>query len=250
MVLRRRFIAGALAATVTRAVGEQMPAVYVPTFDQYPTAASVAFGIMAPLGIVGTAYANPFMVGQADNFSTADLTLLAQSGWEIGGYAQGVINGATSTMVDMWLDNRVKANDRLRSIQSTMDGLGFRVTSIAPTGRSWNGPLANLARGRFAAARAPIQGGAWQSLPVPDPMNVPLGGTNTWSNSDTLISLKAQLDSLIATGGMWVSVTHKVGPTGDSLTIPTQVFSDFMAYVKDRVTAGVLVVKTVTQAFA
>jgi hypothetical protein len=53
---------------------------------------------------------------------------------------------------------------------------------------------------------------------------------------------------LIDTGGIWFSVCHKVGPVGDTYTVPTSIFAKFMDYVASKMATGEIVTKTVEQA--
>ena len=210
-----------------------MPATVALTFDQSVTACTVAKDILAARGMVATFYCEPGVVGVAGEITKSQMILLKYLGWEIGAYTG-------SNMVTMVTSNRDQAFDKLKSLSVDMAALGFEVETIAPNQRAWNGGLADMCRGRFKGVRVVDDFSAVQSYPIPDPLWVKKGGTASWSSGDTVASLSAQLDSLIASGGLWVPVIHNVGSSPNGLTVSTDVFAGFMDYLKTKRDSGLV----------
>lgn len=209
------------------------------TFDEWPEAATEAYGIMAAHGLVGTYFVTPSMVDQAGGPALATILSMKQAGWEIGVYS-GV------NMVTLEANSRVLANNKLRDLKNAMWALGLPVTSIAPAQRAWNNLNRRLTQGIFSGVRVADEFrntvGHWGVFPVADPLYTRGGGTASLSSVDTVASLTAQVDDLIALGGYWIVVLHRVSNDGQepSYTLDKTKFTAFCAKISSEVTAGTL----------
>lgn len=240
MLTRRTILAAGLAATFAprMAVASSMTATVAMTFDTDVTTYPNAFFDMQPKGIPGTFFADSSRVGQPGQPIRDNLVLMAGCGWEIGARVYGTLNGAEANMVSVWNNNRDIALDRLKAQRDEMLALGFAIKSIAASQRAWSPQLRGLASHLFEYVRV-ADVTAWGSYPISDPLYVQKGGTASWSASDTVASLCAQLDAVIAVNGIWFPVIHRVDTSGDPLyTISPAVFQGFTAYLQSKIAAG------------
>lgn len=217
------------------------------TFDYHPHVVA-ARDIMANAGVFTATYYAWYPnivtgVATGDQVALSDLTLMKMMGWEIGAYTN-------DNMVTKIQTNRNNANDFLRDLDHGMDDKGFKVATIAPNQRSWNGSLANLARGRFKGVRVADITTSFQQYPIADPMYVRCGGAPSWGGADTPAIILSRIDDLIADGGLGIEVIHKVGPIADGLTISTSDFTAIMGGIASRVMNGSLKLVTMEQALS
>lgn len=243
MISRRAILAGALAAIPSRILRDSVmiPTIAI-TFDVYDTTYSNALWDMVSKGIPGTFFADCDKIGTAGNPSKDNLILMAANGWEIGARVYRTIAGAEANMVAVWLNNRGVACDRLMAQKTAMHNLGFDIKSIAASQRQWSPQLRGVASHLFENVRVAnnvTTPPTFQAYPIPDPLYVQNGGTNSWGGSDTVASLSAQLDGLIANGGLWIPIIHRVDTTGDpAFTVQTSVFQGFTSYLQSKIAAG------------
>lgn len=247
-MLSRRQVIGALALTgfsgfpKTMGTSEVVLPSIALTFDEWPEAATEAFGIMMTHGLVGTYFVTPTTIDAAGGPTTNTLLAMKQYGWEIGVYGSSGVAG--QNLVQLEASNRITANQRLLSLKAGMEAKGFPVSSIAPNQRAWNTKLRNLAEGIYDRVRVAADFratlGYWQSLPVPDPLYVKNGGSQSLSSTDTAPALCATVDDLIALGGAWIVVIHRVSDDGlnPGSTITKSVFSSLCAKIAAEVALG------------
>ena len=176
------------------------------TFDAHATTYPVAFPILQAHGLVGTYYVDP----AAPSAKPSQLVELKRAGWSVGAYSGYNMVGVYRTK------GPEAAKSALTEIMArTSDYAGFSVTALAPNQRAWSTDLANLATGLVSSVRVVDNFAQWQTLPVPNMLYVRDGGTPSLSVSDTADSLRATLSRLIAAGGLWTVVVHKVGDDAD-----------------------------------
>ena len=221
-----------------------MVATVAMTFDNYDTTYSNAFFDMLSKGIPGTFFVDSSRVGLPGNPTKDNLILMAANGWEIGARVYGIVNGAEVNMVASWNNNRDDASDRLKAQRDEMLGMNFAIKSIAASQRAWSPQLRGLASHLFENVRVAdniTTPPTFQSYPIPDRLYVSDGATNSWGGPDTVASLSAQLDSLIANGGLWIPVIHRVDSSGDpNYTVATSVFQGFTSYLQSKIALGVV----------
>jgi len=161
-------------------------------------------------------------------------------GWEIGARVYGTVNGAEANMVALMNSDRGMAFARLKAAKDLMYAQGFDIKTIAAAQRAWAPQLRGMAAQLFDNVRV-ADTVAWGSYPIMDRLYVSAGGTDSWSATDTVASLSAQLDAVIAVGGIWYPVIHRIDSSGDPLyTIPIPVFQGFTAYLQSKVAAGLV----------
>lgn len=211
------------------------------TFDHHNT---VPLKLLADNGLVGTYFVSPATIGATGGPTVNSLLAMKMNGIEIGLYSgRCILKGKDYNMVQAATLDRMATNKHLLGLKNGMEAKGFPVLSLAPNQRAWSSGLAGIARGMFTHVRVASDSrvgvGHWQALPVPDRLYVKGGGTASLSASDTANSLSAQLDDLIANGGLWIVVIHRVATSGDAgLTIAPSVLSTFFQYVKSKITSG------------
>jgi hypothetical protein len=159
------------------------PATVVLNFDMDVTAATEAFPIMQSKGLVGTFFNDPLRVGTRPYYATKpQLVAMKAAGWEIGLY---LIGPEDANLTTMYASSPTSANDLLKAGIDEMWALGFRVVSVAPTQRTWNADLAELAKYNVTGVRVVDLLGSWQTYPIPNPLYVRRGATPSLSGSDT-----------------------------------------------------------------
>ncbi len=215
------------------------------TFDEHKEAATEAWGVMNPHGLMGTYYVTPSLVDTANGPAKSSLLAMKQVGWGIelysGSYSPSA--GVYWNMVQLEASNRITANDYLIGLKNSMQTLGLPVKSIAPNQRAWNLKLRNMMVNVFDAVRVVDNSAAYQSVPVADPLWVKDGGTASLSSTDTVASLSTQVDSLIAAGNdkLLVFVIHRVSDDGlqPTLTVnKSTVFAGLCSKVGAEIAAG------------
>lgn len=210
------------------------------TFDTDVTTYPNAFFDMQSKGIPGTFFVDSSRVGMAGQPTKGNLVLMAGNGWEIGARVYGTIGGSEANMVSVWNNSRDAALDRLKAQRDEMYALGFRIKSIAASQRAWSPALRGLASHLFENVRV-ADLTTWGSYPIADRLYVRDGGTASWSASDTVASLCAQLDAVIAANGIWYPIIHRIDVSGDPLyTISPTVFQGFTSYLQTKIAAGVV----------
>lgn len=215
---------------------DTMPTICL-TFDYYENAMSQAKPIADVYSLPGTYFAPLSMIDQPGGPTLSQLTLAKATGWEIGAYSE--TNWVTAEATDR---NALVAY--ATSIKQGFADLGLPVVSLAPNQRAWNGKLRNLmADGVFERIRVVDNfftvDGYFQELPVPDLLWVKDGGSPSLTTSDTGASLSAQVDQLIALGGLWTVVIHNVSDTGDvNYRVTPAAFNTFCNKIQNEVTAG------------
>lgn len=214
------------------------------TFDVYQSVME-AFEIMAPRGLVGTFFADPGLINQPGQATTADLILLKQSGWEIGIYLQG-----TPDMDAMQVNNRNLAYEKIVASDGAMNALGFKISSVAPNSRKWNARLVDMVRGRWKCVRANKDAVNLQSYPIANPLWIEQGGAAAWAPSDTSQGLRDHINRVVGTNQMVAEVIHRLGPNPDGLYVNVQPFTDAMDHAAYLVTTGQIRVCTMEQALA
>jgi len=221
------------------------------TFDTYRTTYDIAaLGSMTTHGLTGTLFVIPEKIdgaAGAQTLTSDELAIMQAKGWELGAYASNV--GQSQNMQQVYTADRKQCGLRFKELDTLMRAKGFPVVSIAPMQRAWYHPqITEMVRPWFKAVRVVDQLDL-ASYPISDPCFVSHGGGSaSWSNADTLSSLSATLDSVIASKGLWVPVIHQIGAVPDAYTVAQTVFDNFMAYVKTKVDAGVLRVTTFSKA--
>lgn len=214
---------------------DTMPTLAI-TFDYYVEGTTTAFDIMDAAGLVGTFYVDPATIDTPSGPSLSRLILMKGKGWEIGMYS-------STNWVTAEADNRVIFMETVRDMRAAMEAVGLPATSVAPNQRAWNSKLRNLMRGHFTHVREVANFrstlGHWQALPVPDLLWISEGGTASFTTADTGASLSAQVDDLIALGGLWTAVIHRVAESGDTnYRIGSVAFQAFVDKVKAEKLAG------------
>lgn len=195
------------------------------TFDYHVSSLSDVWLEMSSRGFRGTYYVAPETINQSGGPTQDHLILVTQLGNEIGVYTN-------TDMVAMWTSNRVTAFNKLKSLYDGMEAFGFKVHTLAPNERKWNGSLANYSRARYDGVRAanlpsPANCLAIQSYPIPDPVNVVNGcAVASLGSGTSLQSVKDATDAAIAAGGMIIIVIHKIGASADALTFA---YSDWIS---------------------
>lgn len=183
------------------------------TFDYYANAMTQAKPIMDAYGLVGTYFVELATIDASGGPTFSSLTQAKSAGWEIGAYTG-------TNWVNAEAANR---NTLVQLAIATKEGfreIGLPVVSLAPNQRAWNLKLRNLMDdGLFERVRVVdhffTTDGYFQELPVPDLLWVKDGGSQSLSATDTGASLSAQVDQLIALGGLWTIVIHNVADSGD-----------------------------------
>lgn len=204
------------------------------TFDYYPEAYSAAFPLMLNRGLVGTYFVDPDTVDKVGGPTRDNLTVLKMAGWTIGAYS-GI------NMVDTFNSNRNTAMDRIAYLYSSMLAKGFRVRSLAPNQRAWDGRLRNVSAGMFDRVRVAADF-VPQPLPVPDSLYIKNGGTPSLSSNDTAASVNQNVTDFLCQPSpcLWSIVIHKVGDTPDGYTVATPVFTALLDRLKCERDAGTL----------
>lgn len=221
-----------------------MPATIAMTFDNYDTTYSNAFFDMQAKSIPGTFFIDCDKVGVAGNPTKDNLILMAALGWEIGARVYGTISGAEANMVSVWNSNRDICADRLMAQKNTMHGFDFDIKSISASQRAWSPQLRGLAYHMFQNVRVAdniTTPPTWQTYPIIDRLYVRNGATDSWNWGATTASLTAQMDALIANGGTWFPVIHRVDTAGDpNYTVQTSVFQGFTSYLQNKIAGGLV----------
>ncbi len=247
-------IAGIAASAATNfpVRAGKMVATIALTFDNYATTFSNAFFDMQSKGIPGTFFVDSSRIGQPGQPTKDNLVLMAANGWEIGARVYGTIGGTEANMVSVWNNSRLDAINRLKAQRDEMYAVGFDIKSIAASQRAWCAPLRGVASHLFDNVRvADVVG--YGTLPVADRLYVREGGSESWSASDTIASLSAWLDGLIAAGpgALGIPVIHRVDSSGDpAYTVSTSVFQGFTSYLQSKIAAGVVRAVTFREAVA
>lgn len=253
MMNRREFIisaGAALIASQTPVFAAGVPALTL-TFDKHPETVSTAWPIMNARGLVGTFFVAPSTVLAAGVGAPPPpqcyqhlLVAMKETGWEIGVYFD--VNAPA-----FWSSNgRVAFCERVQQQLDTMRGWELPVSSLAAPQRAWNPTLRGIIQNYYDRVRvadiARDTAGAWETLPVPDPLYIRGGGIDSLSPGDTVASLCARIDDLIALGGLAQWITHRVADSGDpNYRIPVATFTAVMDYIKTKRDAGLLqVVRT------
>lgn len=264
MIGRRAFLQGFTAAAVApQAWCRPMLPTVVMTFDTDITTYTNALWTMTPdpstgLPVIpGTFFADADRIGNSGWPSKDNLLIMAMKGWEIGARVYGTLDGKEANLVAVLNSGngagRGIAFDRLRAAKDLMHAQGFDIKSIAAAQRAWNPALRGMAACLFDNVRVADVAG-YGTLPVTDRLYVRDGqGSNSWGASDTVASLSAVLDGLIAAGpfSYWVPVIHRIDTSGDPLyTISPTVFQGFISYLQSKITAGVVRATTFRDAVA
>ncbi len=242
MISRRTMVISAAMAALPIRMGRASPMLptIAMTFDTDATTYSNAFFDMHSKGIPGTFFVDSGRIGLAGQPTRDNLVLMAAGGWEIGARVYGTIGGVEANMVAVWNNNRGIALDRLKAQRDEMYALGFRIKSVAASQRAWSTQLRGLASHLFENVRVADMV-CYGSLPVGDRLYVRGGGSASWSASDTVASLCAWLDGLIAAGpGAFATpIIHRIAASGDPLyTISPAAFQGFTSYLQGRIAAG------------
>lgn len=214
----------------------------VMTFDTDVTTYPNAFFDMQSKGIPGTFFVDSSRIGLAGQPTRDNLILMAANGWEIGARVYGTIGGSEANMVSVWNNDRGAALTRLKAQRDEMYALGFQIKSIAASQRAWSTQLRGIASHLFENVRV-ADVVCYGTLPVGDRLYVRDGGSPSWSASDTVASLSAWLDGLIAAGpGAFATpIIHRIDTTGDPLyTVSPTVFQGFTSYLQSKIAAGVV----------
>src|SRR3569623_64042 len=205
------------------------------TFDYWRSAYADAFPLMG--GLPGTYYVAPETIGQAGMPSLAELTALAEQGWEIGGYTN-------TDMVALRNSDRNAALTKLKTMKDQLWSCGFSMRTIAPDARQWNTRLASLARAAGVDGVRVALDPPMQPLPVPDCCYVNGSYLPSLGTGTSLANAPAYVDKLSGCSvSQGILVLHKVGPVADPYTFAAPDFSVLIACIKDRVAAGTLAVK-------
>lgn len=203
------------------------------TFDYYGSTYTNCLFDMNSKSIPGTIFVDPATVGTSGFWSRDNLILAQSLNWEVGAYP-------AANMVTLWNSNRDSAKDKLKSVLDAMGTLGFIPKSLAATQRSWSSLLAGISDDLYDNVRV-CANVAWSAFPVSNRHYVNDGGTASWSSTDTVASLSAQLDAVIAAGELWIPVIHSCDTTGDPLyTVSPAVFQGFTSYLQTKVSAGLI----------
>lgn len=183
------------------------------TFDEWPDASNAAFVIMTAAGLAGTYFVTPTMIDTPGGPTLNTLLAMKEQGWEIGVYS-------SLNMVNLRNVSRIDASNKLKALKDAMWAKGLQVRTLAAAQRAWNAPLARLA-GCFDFVRVADQMradvGHWGQFPITNKRYVRGGATTSLDEGDTAASLIAQVDDLIALGGYWNVVVHKIGSGGYSV---------------------------------
>jgi hypothetical protein len=230
------------------------------TFHTYLSTYTVARAYMNVAGLVGTFYAIPETIDAGGWPSRAQLAILSSEGWEIGLYPRN--SGAGDlTLQGEYAASILATINKLIAKDALMVAAGFPARTIVYPSRDASAGLVNIVRQRYlAAAQFDDIANPYDAYPLADPLRL-RGGTYSWGDrgagadgselgKDTLASLSAQLDALIAAPvpSLWKAAIHEVGPTADASTIDETTFEDFLAYVKTKKDAGLLRVCTIIEA--
>lgn len=219
------------------------------TFDEWNTTFAAA-QIMSGFGLAGTFFANVDMIDTPGGYSMSQINLMRMWGWEIGGYPGSFNIGGASNMVTLLSYDRNQAAAKLRDVKNAFWAKGIPVTTFAPNQRAWSDRLAGLADGIFTHVRSGNEEvatvGHYQGFPLPNPLYVKGGGTNSFGSTDTGASLSATIDDLIAVGdgnggpGAWITVIHRVSDDGTNplYTVSVAAFTALCAKIKAEVDAG------------
>jgi hypothetical protein len=240
MIGRREFLQGVIAAAAVSQARADVPrATVAMTFDTDVTTYWNAFFDMRSKGIVGTFFADSDRVGHRGWPVRADLASMASGGWEIGVRACGILDGAEVNMVALCqAEGEAAARERMRAQKNAMRDIGFDVKSAAAGQRAWSPQLASMASVLFDNVRVADRT-VWGRYPIIDRRYVREGGTESWGGNDTVASLCAQLDAVIADGGIWLPVIHRVDDQGDpNYTVPIAVFEGFTSYLQAKIADG------------
>jgi len=214
----------------------------VMTFDTDVTTYTNALFDMEAKGIPGTFFADADRINTAGWPSKDNLLIMAMKGWEVGARVYGTISGAEANMVALLTNNRGTAFDRLKAAKDLMYAQGFDIKSIAAAQRAWSVPLRGMAAQLFDNVRV-ADTVNYGTLPIADRLYVRDGGSNSWSSADTVASLSAWLDGLIAAGpnAIGIPVIHRIDTAGDpNYTISPTVFQGFTSYLQSKIAAGVV----------
>lgn len=239
MIGRREFLQVAIAAAATRAWADVPRATVAMTFDTDLTTYANAFFDMREKGIPGTFFADSDRMGRPGWPRREDLGHMARSGWEIGVRVCGVLDDTEANMVAVYkAEGEAAALERLKAQKNAMLDIGFDVRSAAAAQRAWSPRLAEMAAGLFENVRVADRV-VWGKYPIADRLYVRDGGTESWGAGDTAASLCAQLEAVIAAGGIWLPVIHRIDDEGDPFyTVPIAVFEGFTSYLRDRIADG------------
>jgi peptidoglycan/xylan/chitin deacetylase (PgdA/CDA1 family) len=222
------------------------------TFDDGLPSHVTAMAMMRALGMVGTFYISPDLVGTSDYYMPwPDVQALAEAGNEIGGHT---LHHVVLTKVDPGT-----ARAEVCGSRSALLDRGFSpVTSFAYPDAEVNPTVEQIvaqcgySSGRGAGdllgpgCRCPYT----ESLPPADPEN--LRTPVAVSTSTTLADLEASVTAAEDHGGGWVPlVFHGVcdDRCADELSVSPAIFGQFLDWLAPRVERGT-VVRTVRQAIA
>jgi hypothetical protein len=220
----------------------------VMTFDTDLTTYTNALWTMTPAPetglpcIPGTFFADADRIGSPGWPAKDHLLVMAMKGWEIGARPYAMMGSPVGekNMVAALNADRTIAFDRLKATKDMMYAQGFDIKSIAAAQRAWNPALRSMAACLFDNVRVADVAG-YGTLPVADRLYVREGqGSNSWGASDTVASLSALLDGLIAAGpnAFWIPVIHRIDTPVDPYTISPTVFQGFISYLQSKVAAG------------
>ena len=248
MIERRALIQGTFATLASTWWPKPMLPTVVMTFDTDVTTYTNALFDMETKGIPGTFFADADRINTAGWPSRDNLIIMAMKGWEVGARVYGTINGGEANMVSVLASDRGVAFSRLKAAKDLMYAQGFDIKSIAAAQRAWSVPLRGMAAQLFENVRV---ADVVNYGPVSDRLYVRDGGSASWSSSDTVASLSAWLDGLIAAGpnAIGIPVVHRIDTSGDpNYTISPSVFHDFTSYLQSRIAAGVVRAVTFSKA--
>jgi hypothetical protein len=174
---------------------------------------------------------------QIDATLAGELRELQAAGWTVGAYSGVNMRNLSDTQ------GAGAALDKLKALSAGMAQKGFATSVLAPNQRAWGVDLAEQARGIFALVRVCGDFRAFEDWPIPAPLYMDRGGTPSLSASDTVKSLQDTLSLLIADGGLWVVVIHKVGDDDPAYSVKTDVLRGFLdAVVRERDAGRIMVI--------
>ncbi|WP_434995663.1 polysaccharide deacetylase family protein [Arthrobacter sp. Ld5] len=241
-------LAGLVGGLVVAAPAQAAPNTTVTlTFDDANDNQFAAANTLTAAGLRGTFFVPSGYLNAPQFLTTAQIQAMQAGGHEIGGH--------TVTHPDLAASGAEEARRQVCNDRANLTGLGLVVRSFAYPFASSSPEVEaivrecgyNSARG-LGDVRSKNPESATFALAETIPPGNPYytGAPDQIDNTWTLADLQNQVTQSVNGGGGWVQLTfHHVGRDSDPLSVTTELFNQYTAWLRDEVAAGRIEVKTV-----